>query len=144
MDWAAHRGAEEAGVARFHLRPTKTALTQRRGDRSSVQRPKTHIAGVRQGLRGWLILSFRLYQALLTRLAPGCRGRFGIDILTGAARVAASVMLSMAQGFVLLLLLHQPLTVWTGGWPVLHGLVVGFLWDEIGDPGGFRLGETIE
>jgi len=95
-------------------------------------------------LRGLLILSFRWYRLLLTQIAPFLKRLVGIDILAGIARVGATILLSLLQGFVLLFLLHWPIAVWNVGLFVLHGLLVGLAWDEMEHPGDLQMGAHIQ
>jgi hypothetical protein len=97
-----------------------------------------HLA--RLGLRGFLVLSFRLYYRVLSHLAPAARRHLRIDILTGGHRVAASASFSLVLGLLLVLILGRPVTGWSLGLSLLHGLFVGLVWDDIEEPGGFRLG----
>jgi len=99
---------------------------------------------IRLLLRGLLILSFRFYHLLLTRLAPVIEERLNITILTGHLRLIASLLLSLILGLLLLLLIGSPVTGWSVGLSLLHGLAVGLAWDEIEKPGGLQLGVKIE
>ncbi len=95
-------------------------------------------------LRGLLILSFRLYRLLLTRIAPPLQRRLRVDILDGPARLIASVVLSLALGALVLVLSRFRVTAWSIVLWLLHGLFVGLAWDEIEEPGGLRLGAKIQ
>jgi len=97
-------------------------------------------AVIRLALREILILSFRLYSLVLTRLAPFIQQRIGIDVLTGIPRIAATLVLSLVLGLLLLALTRIHITGWSVGLSILHGLAVGLVWNEIEEPGGLRLG----
>jgi len=99
---------------------------------------------IRLGLRGFLILSFRLYHLLFTRMAPIIQQRLNINILTGPLRVIASLLLSLILSLLFLLLTNLPVTGWSIGLALLHGLSVGLAWDEIEKPGGLQLGVKIQ
>jgi hypothetical protein len=100
----------------------------------------TFLRAVRFGVRGILILSFRLYSLVLTRLAPLVQQQTGIDVLNGMARIAATVALSFALGMLFFGLTRAVITGWGVGLLVLHGLSVGLAWDDIAEPDGLRLG----
>ena len=99
---------------------------------------------VRLGLRGFLILSFRFYHLLLTRMAPAIQQRLNVNILAGHSRVLASLLLSLTLGGLFLYLADLPVTGWSAGLFLLHGLSVGLAWDEIAKSGGLQLGVTIQ
>jgi len=99
---------------------------------------------IRLGLRGFLILSFRFYHLLLTRIAPVIQQCLNINVLTVHLRVVASLLLSLILGLVFLFLTSLPVTGWSVGLSVLHGLSVGLAWDEIEKPGGLQLGVKIQ
>ena len=98
----------------------------------------------RLGLRGFLILSFRLYHLLLTRVAPGVEQHLNVKVLAAPSRVVACFLLSLVLGLSFLLLTNLPVTGWGVGLSLLHGLAVGLAWDEIEKPGGLQLGVKIE
>lgn len=91
-------------------------------------------------LRGFLILSFRLYRLLLKPIAPVVQRYVGVDILSGMARVVATLLLSLVLGFVLLLVMQWPVAIWNIGLFALHGLLVGLAWDEMEHPSDLRMG----
>ena len=99
---------------------------------------------IRLGLRAILILSYRLYALVLTRVAPEVEERLGFDILTGIPRLVATVLLSLVSGLLFVTITHLPLTAWIWVLLVLHGLAVGLAWDEIAQPGGLQLGGRVQ
>jgi hypothetical protein len=99
---------------------------------------------LRLGLRGFLILSFRLYHLLLTPVAYIFQHFLDIDIFASPIRVIASLLLSMVLGWLFTLLAEVPVVGWEIVLFILHGLFVGLAWDEIGDPAGLQLGVKIE
>ena len=98
----------------------------------------------RRALRGFLILSFRLYRLLLRPLAPLILQRFNANILSGVLRVSACLMLSVGLGLLVLVVGGLRLTGWAVGLFLIHGLAVGLSWDEVGSPGGLQLGARIQ
>lgn len=99
---------------------------------------------VRLGLRGLLILSFRLYYLLFRRMAAPVKQRLNINILSDHWRVIFSVLFSLVLGLFFLLLTGWPVTGWGIGLTLLHGLCVGLAWDEIENPAGLQLGARHE
>ena len=93
-----------------------------------------------RGLRAFLLLSFRLYRLLLTRLAPFAHRYLKVNVLAGYSRVVASVVLSLMLGLLFLCATRLTVNGWGVGLSLLHGLSVGFLWDEIEAPRVLRLG----
>ena len=95
---------------------------------------------IRICLRGLLILSFRFYHLVFRYIAPYIHQYLGIDIMIGYARLVASLLLSIILGLLLFLLISMPITGWSVGISIFHGLLVGLAWDEIAEPGGLQLG----
>jgi len=77
-------------------------------------------------------------------MAPIVQQRLNINILAGPSRVIASLLLSLILGLLFLLLTDLPMTGWSIGLSLLHGLSVGLAWDEIEKPGGLQLGVKIQ
>lgn len=95
---------------------------------------------IRAALRVFLILSVRLYGVMLRHLAPDIRQRLGVDVFSQYPRIAASILLSLSFGLVLIALTQAPVTIWNAGLFVLHGVVVGFVWDGLEEPDDLLLG----
>ena len=99
---------------------------------------------LRSMLRWFLILSYRFYNIILTRLSIFLQTRFNIFVFSGISRVIATFLLSELFGLSIFALLNKPLTGWIIAILAIHGLIVGLIWDGILDPGGFRLGVNIQ
>jgi hypothetical protein len=97
-----------------------------------------------RGLRVGLVLSFRFYRLLLARVAPTIERRLKINVLIDPSRVVASALLSIVMGSLLMFVIGLPVTVWSVGLCLLHGLAVGLAWDEVEAPEGLRLGARIQ
>jgi len=100
--------------------------------------------GLRRSLRGLLVLSYRAYHALFSRLAPVVSRLAGVDLLHGFPRLAAAMIVSQLAGHGVLLLLGFSPSLAGAIVFGLHGLAVGALWDRVVEPGGVRLGERLE
>ena len=96
-----------------------------------------------RGLRGFFILSVRFYHLLLVRVAPFLHRRLGIDVLNGFTRLLATLLLSLVLGLSMLVLASFPVNEWSVGLLIIHGLLVGLIWDEIEEPRGLKLGVKI-
>ena len=99
---------------------------------------------IRSVMRGLLLLSFRLYHMILTRLDRFIKPRFRIDLLSGPIRVFACILISLVFGTLFLLLTRLGISGWGIAIVVLHGLIVGLAWDGIKEPGGFQMGTKIQ
>ena len=99
---------------------------------------------VRFCLRGLLTLSFRLYRFLFTHLAPFVQRQLSVDILANPSRMVASFLLSLVLGLLFLVVTHLPVTGWSVGLCLLHGLAVGLAWDEMEEPDGLHLGARVQ
>ena len=98
---------------------------------------------VQHSLRAMLILSFRFYDLILPRLNRWTMN-WGIDLLKGLPRIAATTSLSLTIGCVIAIFTPLPISGLILFLCITHGLFVGLTWDEIQKPGGFRLGVRIE
>jgi len=95
-------------------------------------------------LRGFLILSYRLYNMVLTPFANKLEQTFNIDILSNLSRVMFSLILSVTIYILLVHFTNLRVPDWMIAFPILHGLVVGLMWDGLSKPGGLQLGVEIQ
>jgi hypothetical protein len=96
-------------------------------------------------LNQFMDLSYQFYRFVLGNVAPFLRERWGFNILVGALRVVATVILSLVLGLLFLLVFGLPFNVWTVGLCILHGLAVGLVWggaEAVSE--GFRMGVNAE
>lgn len=90
--------------------------------------------------RLFFVGSFRLYRLLLTLAGRWLKRFAGIDILTGIPRLIATLLLSISLWLATVLLLRVSLSVWIFVPAVLHGLIVGLLWDDLAQPSELQMG----
>lgn len=95
-------------------------------------------------LRGLLILSYRLYNLILSSMRDFVLQAVRLDVLIGYPRLAMCLLLSVTVGLVVIMLTNTALVGWVLGCCALHGLFVGLAWDDIENPGGIRLGRRLE
>jgi hypothetical protein len=98
---------------------------------------------IRQGLRIFLIFSFRAYKFILVRMASGIKDAFGVDILNGNWRLVLCTIISLLLYLLILLLTWTQISGWLIGLSCLHGLLVALIWDEMEDPEGIHLGARL-
>jgi hypothetical protein len=94
---------------------------------------------LRRSLRWGLLLSYRVYNTILSTI----QRVIGINLLADLPRILMSLVISLLPGVGLHLLLGAELRICTLAPFALHGLLVGYLWDELVEPGGIRLGERL-
>ncbi len=87
-----------------------------------------------------LIISVRFYFLLLSRLAPVMERWLGIRVLDGLPRIAATTLLSLAIGCLVLVLAGWGPNRWTVLLLAGHGLLTGLVWEEVLDDDGLQLG----
>jgi hypothetical protein len=98
----------------------------------------------RDMIRLLMKLSIRFYNLILTRAAPLLGDHFGINILKGFARIISTILLSLVIGLLFFCLVHIPINGLTIGISILHGLIVGLIWDGISSAENLNLGDHIE
>ena len=98
---------------------------------------------IRQGLRIFLILSYRFYKLSLIRIAPSIDRVCGLDILDGHWKLIVCTLLSLIFGLSIHLVTRTHVNVLLMGLAGLHGLSVALIWDELENPAGIHLGERI-
>jgi hypothetical protein len=98
----------------------------------------------RSALREIIILSYRAYKPVIVHLPSVVQRYCWVEIRNTPRPIAATILIS-----ILLLLFLD----WLFGWNVslffivlaiLHGAIVGFLWDELDQGDDLRTGEKIE
>ncbi len=95
-------------------------------------------------LRGFLILSFRLYKMILTPISNPLERMFNINILSNLPRVVATMMLSVTGYLFIVHLTKLNTPDWLIALAILHGLTVGVIWGGLMQPGGLQLGVDIQ
>lgn len=78
-----------------------------------------------RGLRCFMLISIRLYGAVLAAAAPYARQHWHIELLMPPWRILACISVSLAAGLLVLAGLRLPIAVWSLGLLILHGLLVG-------------------
>ncbi len=103
------------------------------------------IAGfLQRTFRGSLVLSYRLFKYLLSSADPFAEQYLGLRLSSGTPRILATVVLSLLFMGVILLLTPLDFSVWLLGFAVVHGLLVGFLWGDVLEPGSLHLGSRLQ
>lgn len=95
---------------------------------------------IRQALR----LFYQLYALMLSSLQPPIYDLTGLDLLSPTARTITSLALSMSLGTSILWLLNWQIGLWWLMIFAIHGLTVGYFWDQLLHPGEFNLGNPVE
>ena len=98
---------------------------------------------LRRLLRWILLVSFRLYYALLSRLQPTLENSFGLNLSSGAPRIIACSLLSLAILTFFLAITSLSFSVWGLAVAVLHGIVVGIVWEDALEIGSLHLGSRL-
>jgi hypothetical protein len=90
------------------------------------------------------VCSFRLYRLILTWIAPLARRYLNLNVLDGVPRLIASSLLSITFSCLGLWLLSIDIAWWNMTLTVLHGLIVGLLWEDISHPGDLQMGIKLQ
>lgn len=98
---------------------------------------------LRRALRWGLVMSYRIYSNVLNHMAIVLQPIVGIDLLSSLPRTLFALAVSTLAGIGLHHMLGLALHLGTLLPFALHGLLVGWLWDELLEPGGIRLGERL-
>ena len=96
-----------------------------------------------QLIRSWLKVSYLIDKALLSMINPIFRYNLGIDLLNASNRIFATTLLSLALYFLFLLFFNKSFSTWIAACFILHGLLIGYLWEDFFEPEGLHLGERI-
>ena len=84
-------------------------------------------------------VSCALYRSLFAWLAPLFRA-VGIDLLRNPWRSLFAALLSLGIGAAICFVMEVVFTWVIAIGTIVHGLVVGFVWDQLGAPSGLSLG----
>jgi len=95
---------------------------------------------LRAVLVAFLVVSARFYYLLITALTPSIKRWLDINVLEGLWRPAATMVLSLAIGSLVLLLVGWGVGILSLLCLAIHGLLVGLLWDELMDDASLQMG----
>ena len=95
-------------------------------------------------VRLFLVTSYRFYRMLLTPVADIIRAIIGIDVLAGLWRIVATTLLSLMLGLVIMAITPLVVSVPAVVVCLLHGLLVGVIWDEAEHPGNLHVGARLQ
>ena len=88
--------------------------------------------------------SFRLYNAILSRLRRWVFQHAGFDLFHPITRVICTGILSITIGTSMLAIFSQPILEWELIFLAAHGAFVGLAWDGILRSEDFQLGANLE
>ena len=91
-------------------------------------------------VRSFLVLSIRVYKLIVSSISSRTDHITRLNLLTGGSWVVSSLVLSLGFSIVSIYAIGLKLTPLFLAPGILHGLIVGFLSDEIDPQGGLRLG----
>ena len=97
---------------------------------------------IRLCLRGFLVLSVRLYAFLFSILDPIIQQLLHADILADPCRMVACLLSSLLIGLLLVLLSISPVSPWIILPCLVHGVAVDLAWGEFEQPGGVQMGRS--
>ena len=97
-----------------------------------------------QCLRLFLFVSYRFYRMLLTPLARLIRRRLSINVTSGLWRIAATTLLSLILGLIIMAVTPLTVSVLSVSVCLVHGLLVGVIWDDVEHPGALHLGARLQ
>ena len=105
--------------------------------------PQIMVAAARLTI-GSVRLSIHVYNAAFQRLGPIIHASTGADISQGWGRVIASILLSLLLSVAAFFLLGQNFPWLIFGASLVHGLMVGHLWDRVLYADHLRMGEEVK
>lgn len=95
-------------------------------------------------VRVFLMVSYRAYQILLLPVARWVQGALGINLLVGLWRVVTVTALSFVIGLVIIAVTPLVISIPAVVVCVVHGLLVGLIWDEAEHLGHLHLGARLQ
>ena len=102
------------------------------------------LRAARQTLREILILSYRVYKPVIAHLQPITNRYLGIQIGKTPIRILATGLISLLILLGIDLVLGWSVSIFFSVLAILHGAVVGLLWDDLEQTEGQRMGENIQ
>jgi hypothetical protein len=102
------------------------------------------LQAIRHFVRELLILSYKVYRPLFAQLQPVAHRYLGLDATKTPIRMLAAAFLSFLLLLIFYLALGWRISVFVGVLAILHGGLVGLLWDELEQTDGLRTGERIQ
>jgi len=91
-------------------------------------------------LRRFMRFSYELYASLIGWARIWVVQLFGIDLLRPLPRTLTTTLLSLGIGWSTLYLLGVSPKIWLVAVFILHGIFVGWAWEQIANPEDFQLG----
>ena len=101
------------------------------------------LRAMRQALRESLIWAYKLYHPIIATIQPLMVQRFGINLARPLLRTITTSLFSLLLLLGFDLILRWRVMVFFVVLAILHGLVVGLLWDELEQTDHLRTGEKI-
>jgi len=102
------------------------------------------LQAARHLVREILILSYKVYRPLLVQLQPVAHRYLGLDATKTPIRMLAAALLSFLLLLIFYLALGRRISIFVSFLAILHGGLVGLLWDELEQTDGLRTGEKIQ
>ena len=94
-------------------------------------------------LRRVLYLSYLLYAVVLTWINNHSQYQTGVCLLDDTPRTLLCGLLSVLVYGLACLFRSKTISFWISGCFLLHGLLVGFLWQDFFEPEGLSMGEKL-
>ena len=98
------------------------------------------VKAVRFAIQKILVFSYRFYEVILEWIAPYFEHIIGINIHHKFPRMILSIFFSLAFGMLILWITNIQIAAWNIGLCILHGLVVGLVWEDFNHPDEFQIG----
>lgn len=102
------------------------------------------LSAARRTLRELLIMTYRLYKPLITRLEPVAHRYLGIQVGSSPLRLGVTAIISLLILLIVDLVLSWPVSLFLSVLAAAHGALVGFLWEELEQADSLRTGERIQ
>jgi len=104
----------------------------------------TILRAARVTVREILVLTYRLYRPVIGGAQAAIHRSLGTDIGRSPMRVITSALLSLLVMLLFDLILRWRVSLFWSLLAILHGMVVGWLWDGLEQADGLRMGEDLQ